>query len=124
MSGPEQIAQVSWNGCPPEWVAQLALRCAATSQNRVAAAMGLSASLISQVLRNKYPGDLQRIEELFRGHFMDATLTCPELGVMPLHACHDWMAKARGYSNSNHHRVRMFRACQRCPRFSKGGSDG
>lgn len=123
MSGPSEIAQVSWGGCPPEWIEQLALRCSATSQNRVASALGLSAALISQVLRNKYPGDLQRIEELFRGHFMNATLSCPELGTLPLHECHGWKAKARQFRATNNLRVRMYRACNRCPRFVKGASD-
>lgn len=123
MSGPVDVARDAWGETMPEWVEQLALQCAASSQNKVAAKMGRSAALISQVLRNKYPGDLHRIEELFRGHFMAETLRCPELGVLPLHECHDWMAKARQFQSSNSLRVRMYRACKRCPRFAKGDGD-
>lgn len=123
MSGPLEVARAAWGDALPDWVEQMALHCTASSQNKVAAKLGRSAALVSQVLRNKYPGDLARIEELFRGHFMAETLRCPELGVLPLHECHDWQAKARRFQSSNTLRVRMYRACHRCARFRKGGGD-
>lgn len=123
MSGPLDVAREAWGDLMPEWIEQLALQCAASSQNKVATRLGRSAALISQVLRNKYPGDLGRIEELFRGHFMAETVRCPELGTLPMHECHGWMGKARQFQSSNSLRVRMYRACQRCPRFRKGGNN-
>lgn len=123
MSGPVDVARAAWGDALPEWVERMALQCAATSQNKVAARLGRSAALVSQVLRNKYPGDLHAVEELFRGHFMAETVRCPELGALPLHECHDWMAKARHFQSTNTLRVRMYRACKRCPRFTKGEGD-
>lgn len=123
MSGPVEVAREAWGDAMPDWIERLALQCAASSQNKVAARMGRSAALISHVLRNKYTGDMAAIEDLFRGHFMDATLRCPELGTLPLHECHGWMAKARQFRPTNNLRVRMYRACQRCPRFKKGSPD-
>jgi len=123
MSGPVDVARAAWGDALPDWVERMALQCAATSQNKVAARLGRSAALISQVLRNKYPGDLHAVEELFRGHFMAETVRCPELGALPLHECHDWMAKARHFQSTNTLRVRMYRACKRCPRFTKGEAD-
>ncbi|MGP9791494.1 hypothetical protein [Roseinatronobacter sp. NSM] len=123
MSGPLEVARDAWGDALPDWVERLALQCAASSQNKVALRLDRSAALVSQVLRNKYPGDLARIEELFRGHFMAETVRCPELGALPLHECHGWMAKARRFQSSNSLRVRMYRACQRCPRFRKGDKD-
>ncbi|WP_296639139.1 hypothetical protein [Roseinatronobacter sp.] len=123
MSGPVDVARAAWGDALPDWVERMALQCAATSQNKVAARIGRSAALVSQVLRNKYPGDLHAVEELFRGHFMAETVRCPELGTLPLHECHDWMAKARHFQSTNTLRVRMYRACKRCPRFTKGEGD-
>lgn len=123
MSGPVEIAREHWGADMPDWIARLAEQCAASSQNKVAVKLGRSAALISQVLRNKYPGDLRAVEELFRGHFMAETVLCPALGVLPLNECHDWMAKARHFTNANSLRVRMYRACKKCPRFTKGASD-
>lgn len=123
MSGPVDVARAAWGDALPDWVERLALQCAASSQNKVAKRLGRSGALVSQVLRNKYPGDLAKIEELFRGHFMAETVRCPELGTLPLHECHDWMAKARHFQSTNTLRVRMYRACKRCPRFTKGEGD-
>lgn len=123
MSGPVEIARAHWGADMPDWVAALAAECAATSQNRVAARLGRSAALISTVLRRKYAGDMQAVAELVRGHLLAETVACPALGVLPLHECRGWMAKARAFQNTNALRVRMYRACNRCPRLLKGDTD-
>jgi hypothetical protein len=123
MSGPVEIARQSWGADMPNWIVRLSEECAKSSQNKVAAQMGRSAALISQVLRNKYPGDLHAVEELFRGNFMAETVLCPALGALPMHECHGWMSKARNFNPANSLRVRMYRACKRCPRFTKGEGD-
>lgn len=58
MSGPVETAAKAWGDAMPDWVAALARECAATSQNKVAARLGRSAALVSQVLRNNYKADL------------------------------------------------------------------
>jgi hypothetical protein len=120
---PVAVARACWKaaGRPmPEWVAALAAESAATSQNRVAERMGRSAALVSQVLRAKYPGDLQAVEEVFNGAFRAAVLECPALGTIPTNVCRDWRVKSRRLVNVNAQRVAMFRACSACPR-NRGG---
>ena len=78
-------ARAAWGDELPEWVAQLASECETTSQNRVAGRLGRSAAVVSQVIRRKYPGDMGAVEQLVRGVFLNGTLECPELGVLPSH---------------------------------------
>lgn len=121
--GPVDIARAHWGEALPDWVAALAEACAATSQARVADRIGRSAGLVSQVLRAKYPGDLRAVEDLVRGALMAGTVECPALGTLPTHECRGWMAKARSPASTNALRVRMYRACPRCPRFRHGGEE-
>lgn len=121
MSTPSEIAREHWGADLPDWIADLARECEASSQNKVAARLGRSASLISQVLRAKYPGDLGAVEELFNGVFNAATVECPALGKIPANECRHWREKSRNFVNINSLRVRMYRACSNCPRNRKEG---
>lgn len=116
MSGPIETARENWGDSLPDWVALLAERCAETSQNRVAKRLNRSAALVSAVLRNCYAGDMAAVEEVIRGVFERATVDCPAKGTMQSNICRDWQLKARSPSNENNERVRMYRACNRCPR--------
>lgn len=107
-------ARAAWGEAIPDWVAVLAAECDRTSANQVARRMKRSASLVSTVLRNKYPADLEAIEEVVRGVFMRAEVICPALGTIPANVCRDW--RGTPFSNVNSLRVQMFRACARCPR--------
>jgi hypothetical protein len=121
MSGPVETAAKAWGDAMPDWVAALARECAATSQNKVAARLGRSAALVSQVLRNNYKADLAGVEQVFRGVYEHLTAECPSLGTIPANVCRDWQLKAGRFLNVNSERVRMYRACHACPRF-KGAS--
>lgn len=116
---PVETARAAWDGSPPEWVVVLATECAKASQNKVAKQINRSAGLVSCVIRNKYAGDMQAVEDIVRGVFMSGTLVCPALGEISTAACRDWMAKSRSFSNENSERVRMYRACHNCPRMKK-----
>lgn len=116
MTGPVEIAQGAWGPAIPDWVARLASECEATSQNAVAKRLGRSASLISTVLRAKYPGDMTAVEDIVRGALMSATIQCPVLGDLPTHICRLWRDRAKDFAGHNALRVTMFRACHRCPR--------
>jgi len=122
MTSPIETARAAWGADIPDWVEALALACTASSQNKVAARLGRSAAMISQLLRRKYPGDLRAVEDLVRGHLLAGTVECPALGALPMHECRAWMAKATSFENTNALRVRMFRACRLCPRFKTGDS--
>jgi len=116
---PLEIARLAWGDAMPDWVKVLAIECAKTSQAKVAKRLNRSASLVSTVLRAKYPGDMQAVEEIVRGVYLDQVAQCPVLGEVSTAECRDWMVKARSFSNENSERVRMFRACRACPRMKK-----
>ena len=80
MSTPIEIARLNWGDDMPQWIADLARECEATSQNKVAQRLGRSAALISQLLRAKYPGDLEAVEELFNGAFNARNRRVPGAG--------------------------------------------
>lgn len=117
--GPVEIARTFWGDDLPDWVAELARRCAASSQNAVAAQMGRSSAMVSNVLRRKYPGDLAGVQEVVEGVFMRAICGCPALGDIPTHVCRQWRDKSRAFAPTNEQRVRMYRACLKCPRNQK-----
>ena len=123
MIGPVKTARAAWGVDMPEWVERLAYECGATSQNKVAKRLKRSAAMVSQVLRRKYPGDLSAVEELVKGVFMAEIIDCPAMGNIPANECQDWRRKSRQFINVNSLRVRMFRACTRCPRNPKVGND-
>lgn len=111
-----ETARAAWGEALPDWVEVLAIECARTSQNAVAKRLDRSGAVVSQVLRNSYGADMGRIEERVRGVLMHGQVTCPGLGEIPLQACQDWRARASTFAIGNPTRVRMFHACNRCPR--------
>lgn len=124
MSDPVATAHEAWGDDAPDWLTRLAEECAASSQRQVAARLGRSGALVNQVLKNKYKGDLSAVEDCVRGIFMNGTIACPELGAIPSNECHDWRKKSRHFGNANMLRVRMFRACNHCPRNQREARDG
>lgn len=108
-----------WGDAPPDWILCLRRQCAASSQRQVAEKLGRSAGLVSQVLSRSYKGDMAGVEDAVRGAFMDATVTCPALGILPTDECQAWRRKARTGVRTNALRVRMLNACQTCPRNQK-----
>lgn len=113
---PLDRARAAWGDPLPDWIAVLARECAATSQNRTAERLGYSAAVVSQVLARKYRGDMARVEDMVRGVWMAALVECPVLGPIPTHSCRQHRDNARHFAGHNAQRVRMFRACNRCPR--------
>jgi hypothetical protein len=109
------IARESWGDAPPDWVLRLAEACDATSQAKVGARIGRSGSVVSQVLRNRYPGNVRGVEEMVRGVLMQAVVECPALGRLPAHECQRWRVASDHFLGTNSLRVRMYRACNRCP---------
>lgn len=114
------IARACWGPAIPDWVEVLAKASDDSSQSKVARKMNRSASLVSNVLRAKYQGDMVAVEDVVRGVFMRRTVDCPALGQISSAVCRDWIAKGRTFSNENSERVGMFKACRSCP-HRKGG---
>lgn len=119
MSAPLDNVARGWGVDAPDWVIRLAEECAASSQRQVAARLDRSVALVNRVIKNRYAGDLAAVEDCVRGVFMNATIECPALGSIPSNECRDWQRKSRRFGNANMLRVRMFRACNHCPRNNK-----
>lgn len=120
MTGAVDTARGAWGEDLPDWVLRLAEECDASSQSKVAAKLGRSPALVSLVLRHKYPGSYAAVEEIVRGVYMRAVVVCPALGELPTHECQIWRKRAKEFSGHNALRVRMYRACTRCPRNGGG----
>lgn len=103
-----------------EWLNVLARVCAESSQNRVAQRLGVSASMISQALRGRYPGDLRALQQRVEGEFMGTVVQCPVLGEISARQCLD--CQAMPFAATNAQRVRLYRACRSgCPNSQLGG---
>ncbi|AWI83044.1 hypothetical protein CEW88_04825 [Alloyangia pacifica] len=109
-------AREAWGESCPDWIEALAVECDRTSQNQTAKRLERSTAMISKVLRNKYPADMQAIEDVVRGALMSETIACPALGDIGKQTCRKWRKKSRDFENVNSLYVQMFRACNRCPR--------
>lgn len=112
-------ARAAWGEGIPSWVEALARACNETSQSKVGQRLGVSASMISATLSNRYQGDKQRIERLCRHEFERAAIDCPILGEIAPIACRRWQAKAERLRTGNNQNARMFRACRACPQYQK-----
>ena len=105
-------ARESWGDDLPDWVEALAIESDRTSQAAAGRAMGRSAALVNQVIKRSYKGDLTAVEPLVRGAFMHEVVDCPIMGQLPVNRCLEHL-KAR-FSNANHVRVQLYRACKTC----------
>ena len=109
-------ARAAWGDALPDWVAELAAACDASSQNRVARSIGYSASVISQVLARSYRGSLATVEQKVRGALMQETIECPVMGEISKARCIDnQRLAARGVIATSSMRSRLYHACRRCP---------
>lgn len=104
-----------WPDGAPDWVEALAREVDVSSIKKVSVKLGRSTSLVSQVLRNLYTGDLEACEDAVSGVLMARTVDCPSLGDLPVNECRDWRKLSKNYQSINPLRSRMFRACNRCP---------
>ena len=96
------------------WLDELAAQCQLTSQKKVADTLKVSAALINQVLKGKYPGDLKRIQQRVEGAFMQYNVCCPVLGDLSKHKC--FYHQARPFAATNPQRVMLHKACRSgCP---------
>jgi hypothetical protein len=105
-------AHAAWGDIPPEVMA-LAEEANATSGAATAKRIGYSGALVTQVIGNKYPGDLASVFAKIRGALMGEKVTCPVLGDIQRDHCLD--EQKRPFSATNSTRARLWRACQTCP---------
>lgn len=112
-----------WGATAPEWVKTLARFCDKNTQAAAARKIGRSASLINQVLKNRYTGDLIGVQARVESAFSDSGVVCPVMGQITGSTCLGHQKV--DYNPSNHIAVKLYVACRRCPHnvSRKGTSD-
>lgn len=105
----------------PEWVRMLADHCDRHTQAAAARRISRSASLVNQVLKNRYPGDLAAVKERVEAAFNVESVSCPILG--PISGSDCLKHQAAPYNPANHMAVALFRQCRRCPNACGRKSD-
>lgn len=116
-------ARAAWGDLLPDWIETLALECQLKSQSQVAAALEVSPAAISTLLRRKYAGSTARMEERVRGVFLDGKVMCPALGELAVNECLKHRDRAKSFAMASPTRALMYRACNRCPRFTEKTPD-
>lgn len=91
------------------WISILAEQARTHGQEDVGKLLGISKTVISQLINGKYPGDMQRMQKLVEGAYMNRLVDCPVLGQVPLHECDKHQGNK---STSNPIRLRLYRACR------------
>lgn len=111
---PSSIARArsAWGDTPPDWIVALAEACDRASQASVAKRLGISGSVVNQVLGRCYAGRMDTAETRVRGTLMAETVACPVLGDVSSARCLD--EQRRPFHPTNHQRVRLWKACRSC----------
>jgi hypothetical protein len=107
-------ARAAWGDALPDWVLALAEEVNATMGRTAAKRIGLSPALVSYVISNNYPGDMERVEQKVRGALMGLVVACPVLGEIGRDRCLDEQKK--NFAGTSSIRARLFKACRGgCP---------
>jgi DNA-binding transcriptional regulator YdaS (Cro superfamily) len=114
-------SQINRSAASPEWVRALAAACAGTTQAAVAKRLGYSPSVVNQVIRGSYKGDLTRVEAAVRGAFMSECVVCPVLGEIGRDVC--LAHQRRGFDASSSVRAQLFHACRKPCRHYLGSKE-
>ena len=102
-----------WGSGAPEWVNVLASYCDQNSQAQAAHKIGRSASLVNQVLKKRYTGNLSAVQSRVEAAFIDGDVKCPVLGSLSGKKCLNYQSKP--YNGGNHISISLFRSCRKCP---------
>jgi len=95
------------------WLELLNLKVAQQGRRMVEETTGISKTTLSQVLNQKYPGNLDNIEAKVLSAYTSISVVCPVLGEIAVRRCNAEQLKP--FSFSNPQRVKLFRACMNCP---------
>jgi hypothetical protein len=112
-------ALAAWGASAPDWILALAKACDLASQSQVAALLEISAPRVNQVLGRSYKGRMDRVEQLVRGQYMKATVTCPVLGEISTRDCQEHQLRLKNFRPTNPLRIELRAACPNCPNREK-----
>lgn len=99
---------------PPEWVVGLAEACDQSSQNKIAIRLKRSSAALSQVLANKYPGDLKAFQRDVEDLLKDQKINCPALFDKKISLIDCRARQAQKISASNPLQIKQWRICKNC----------
>jgi hypothetical protein len=106
-------ARASWGDDVQEWVIVLARTAQEMGQKAAGDLIGYSGSTVSEIISNRYRGDLGRAEQMVRGALMGATVMCPVLDEIGRDQCR--REQSAPFRATNSTRARLRRACRTCP---------
>ncbi len=106
-------AAKAWGDALPDWVETLAKEAMrpGSSGASVAAKLGYTGAVVSDVINGKYRGALGLVEQKVRGAFMGATVVCPVMGETGRNTCLDEQKKT--FKGTSSMRTQLFHACRR-----------
>jgi hypothetical protein len=102
-------ARAAWGKDVPDFVLKLAEDCQKVGQESIARRIGYNASVVSQVLANKYPGNMVKVEAAVRGALMGATVVCPIVGEIGRDQCLEH--QRLGNTGASPTRAAIYRKC-------------
>ncbi|WP_299378615.1 hypothetical protein [uncultured Kiloniella sp.] len=113
-------ALAAWGADIPDWVTELAKASDSSSMSAVSRQLGLSTTVISQGVNNKYgldgKGNINTLKEAVETHLMSAEILCPAFqGSLLRTVCEEWQASAKNAVGSNPARHMMAQQCRKCP---------
>lgn len=98
---------------PDDALAALRQFCnGAGTQTAAAQRLGISKSTVSNALKGRYIGNVDKLAERIRGELLSATVACPVLGEITSRICQD--ERSKPFHAANPLRVQMWRACKSC----------
>lgn len=95
------------------WIDDLRAECGRSNQSAVAREMGYSPAAISQALKGKYAGRLDKVRDAFLRAYSRQGVACPLWGEITEATC--LQHQAEPFNSGNPMRVRQFKACRACP---------
>ena len=116
ISDREIAAQDAWGDDVPDWIMTLISECDGSSQNKVATRLGISAAVVSQVIRKSYQGSYDNIAMRVREIYMSGDIECPAIGEIASEICLHWRDEIRRGTSTDPQRILMTRCCRKCPR--------
>lgn len=96
----------------PDWLTVLREACAASTQAAVARRIDYSPTVVNQVLKGNYGGDMNAVQKAVEGALMGLTVECPVIGELPRNRCLEF--QRRGFAATNPLRVTLTRTCPQC----------
>jgi len=97
-----------------DWLTVLREQCRkpGSSQAAVGKRISYSPTVVNQVLKGTYKGDLNAVQRAVEGALMGLTVDCPVIGELARNRCLDF--QRREFAATNHLRVQLSRACPTC----------